>query len=49
MAAKLRQVFADGKPLDKGREYALQFSLKDAAARTVEAYKRVLQKYGKKA
>jgi glycosyltransferase involved in cell wall biosynthesis len=49
MAAKLRQVFADGKPLDKGREYALQFSLKDAAACTVEVYKRVLQKYGKKA
>jgi teichuronic acid biosynthesis glycosyltransferase TuaC len=47
MAAKLRQVFVDGKRLEKGREYASQFSLKAAAERTVEVYKRVLQKYGK--
>ena len=48
MATKLRQVFADNKRLENGRDYASQFSLKAAAERTVEVYKRVLQKYGKK-
>jgi teichuronic acid biosynthesis glycosyltransferase TuaC len=47
MAARLRQVFASDKRLENGREYALRFSLKDAAARTVEVYNRVLQQYGK--
>jgi len=48
MADKLRQVFAAGRRLKHGRDYALQFSLKAAAARTVEVYNRVLQKHGKK-
>lgn len=49
MAAKLRLAFADGKRLAHGRERALPFSLEACAARTLEVYKRVLDKRRKKA
>jgi glycosyltransferase involved in cell wall biosynthesis len=47
MAAKLRLAFADNQRLADGRQHVLHLGLKECAARTIEIYKRVLQKRGK--
>jgi glycosyltransferase involved in cell wall biosynthesis len=47
MAAKLRLAFADNQKLKAGRQVVMNLGLKECAARTIEVYKRVLQKRGK--
>jgi glycosyltransferase involved in cell wall biosynthesis len=46
MADKLERVFADERRLTQGRERVLHMGLKDMAARTIDVYRRVLQRHG---
>jgi teichuronic acid biosynthesis glycosyltransferase TuaC len=47
MAEKLRMAFADNKRLPHGRDKVLHLGLKECAERTIDVYKRVLEKLGK--